>query len=77
MKFVATVTTILIGSAAAFTSVAPDARLSNTALNLKVGETAPDFALKDQNGKTVTRSQIKKPLVVYFYPADATPVRNA
>merc|ERR1712127_57002 len=27
----------------------------------------------DQNGKTVKRSSIKKPLVVYFYPADSTP----
>merc|ERR1712125_299447 len=43
------------------------------ALNLKVGETAPDFSLEDQNGKTVKRSSIKKPLVVYFYPADSTP----
>merc|ERR1712228_189229 len=46
---------------------------TSTALNLKVGETAPDFSLPDQNGKTITRSAIKKPLVVYFYPADATP----
>ena len=40
---------------------------------MAVGETAPDFSLQDQNGKTVKRSGIKKPLVVYFYPADATP----
>ena len=37
------------------------------------GETAPDFSLVDQNGKTFTRSKNKKPLVVYFYPADSTP----
>ena len=37
------------------------------------GETAPDFSLIDQNGKTFTRSKNKKPLVVYFYPADSTP----
>lgn len=61
----------LFGSAAAFApSAAPRV---NTALNLKVGETAPDFSLEDQNGKTVSRSSIKKPLVVYFYPADSTP----
>ena len=47
--------------------------LTSSSLNLAVGETAPDFSLVDQNGKTVTRSAIKKPLVVYFYPADATP----
>ena len=46
---------------------------TTTQRNLAVGETAPDFSLVDQNGKTVTRSSIKKPLVVYFYPADATP----
>ncbi|KAL7448354.1 hypothetical protein ACHAWC_000557 [Mediolabrus comicus] len=33
----------------------------------------PDFALVDQNGKTFKRSANKKPLVVYFYPADSTP----
>lgn len=46
---------------------------SPTGLLLAVGETAPDFSLKDQNGKIVKRSSFKKPLVVYFYPADATP----
>ncbi|CAB9526988.1 Peroxiredoxin Q, chloroplastic (Fragment) [Seminavis robusta] len=73
MKFTTTIAALLIGSASAFTGSAPAARSSSTALNLAVGETAPDFALVDQNGKTVKRSQIKKPLVVYFYPADATP----
>lgn len=38
-----------------------------------MGETAPDFSLTDQNGKVFTRSKNKKPLVVYFYPADSTP----
>jgi thioredoxin-dependent peroxiredoxin len=47
--------------------------MSTSALNLAVGETAPDFALQDQNGKIVKRSSIQKPLVVYFYPADSTP----
>lgn len=61
----------LAGSASAF---APATTISrNSALNLAVGETAPDFSLEDQNGKTFTRSKNKKPLVVYFYPADATP----
>lgn len=61
----------LCATASAFTT-APSVRQS-TALNLKVGETAPDFSLVDQNGKTFTRSKNKKPLVVYFYPADSTP----
>ncbi|KAL7537635.1 hypothetical protein ACHAWF_005859 [Thalassiosira exigua] len=60
------------GSASAF---APPSVISkqSTYLNLSVGESAPDFSLVDQNGKTFTRSQNKKPLVVYFYPADSTP----
>jgi len=63
---------VLIVSASAF---APSSSISarRTALNLAVGETAPDFTLSDQNDKSVTRSKVKKPLVVYFYPADATP----
>lgn len=65
------------GSANAFVS-APQRATSSvagsaTALNLAVGEVAPDFELVDQNGKKVKRSSFKKPLVVYFYPADATP----
>ena len=62
---------LLIG-ASAFAPAATNTA-STSALNLAVGETAPEFSLVDQNGKTVTRSSIKKPLVVYFYPADSTP----
>ena len=62
---------LLIAGASAF---APSTMgRTSTKLNLEVGETAPDFDLLDQNGKSVVRSKIKKPLVVYFYPADATP----
>lgn len=62
---------LLVASASAFapTSIPK----TTTELNLAVGEVAPDFALVDQNGKTVKRSAIKKPLIVYFYPADSTP----
>eukprot|EP00586_Coscinodiscus_wailesii_P007186 CAMPEP_0172480818 /NCGR_PEP_ID=MMETSP1066-20121228/6268_1 /TAXON_ID=671091 /ORGANISM="Coscinodiscus wailesii, Strain CCMP2513" /LENGTH=197 /DNA_ID=CAMNT_0013242515 /DNA_START=359 /DNA_END=952 /DNA_ORIENTATION=+ len=62
----------LIASASAFVpSTRPVSQ--GTRLNLSVGETAPDFTLQDQNGKSISRSKINKPLVVYFYPADATP----
>ena len=71
MKTSAIIAAIACTSASAF-APASTAR-QNTALNLKVGETAPDFALEDQNGKTFKRSAAKKPLVVYFYPADSTP----
>mmetsp|Transcript_22324 Transcript_22324/g.52707 ORF Transcript_22324/g.52707 Transcript_22324/m.52707 type:complete len:193 (-) Transcript_22324:80-658(-) len=62
---------LFAAGAQAFAPTAPSR--SSTALNLKVGETAPEFSLVDQNGKTFTRSKNKKPLVVYFYPADSTP----
>jgi thioredoxin-dependent peroxiredoxin len=60
-----------VGSASAFAPAASPAKIS--ALNLAVGEVAPDFSLVDQNGKTFKRSSVKKPLVVYFYPADSSP----
>lgn len=77
MKFVLKAVSILsiaaLGSAFAPSSINQAVFSKATALRLAEGETAPDFALTDQNGKVVTRSSIKKPLVVYFYPADGTP----
>ena len=72
MKISASLITAFATSASAF---APTSIISkqSSALNLAVGESAPDFSLVDQNGKTFTRSKNKKPLVVYFYPADSTP----
>jgi thioredoxin-dependent peroxiredoxin len=42
---------------------------------LSPGDRAPDFALADQDGRTVTLSGLlgDGPLVLYFYPADFTP----
>jgi peroxiredoxin Q/BCP len=41
---------------------------------IEAGKRAPDFTLKDQNGKTVTLSKLKgSPVVLYFYPKDDTP----
>ena len=41
---------------------------------LKVGDTAPDFALTDQKGKTVKLKDLRgKKVVVYFYPKADTP----
>jgi peroxiredoxin Q/BCP len=42
---------------------------------VKVGDRAPDFALPDANGHTVSLSDFrgKKPVVLYFYPKDDTP----
>ena len=73
MKFAALVFSLFAATASSFVARTPSDSRSSMALNLAVGETAPDFSLKDQNGKTIRRSAIKKPLVVYFYPADSTP----
>ncbi|GAA1632838.1 MULTISPECIES: thioredoxin-dependent thiol peroxidase [Brevibacterium] len=41
---------------------------------LSVGDTAPDFTLVDQNGKSVSLSDFRgQRVVVYFYPAAMTP----
>ena len=42
---------------------------------LKEGDKAPDFTLKQQDGKDVTLSKTweKKIVVLYFYPMDDTP----
>ncbi len=41
---------------------------------LKVGDKAPDFQAKDQNGNEISLSMFKgKKLVLYFYPKDNTP----
>ena len=71
MKIFALAAVLLASSASGFVTNHPSK--TSSALNLAVGETAPDFELADQNGKVVKRSSIKKPLVVYFYPADSTP----
>jgi len=43
-------------------------------MNLKVGDSAPDFSVNDQNEKPVKLSDYKgKKVVLYFYPKDNTP----
>ena len=43
-------------------------------MNLKIGEKAPQFEQKDQNGNTVKLSDFtNKKVVLYFYPKDDTP----
>ncbi len=43
---------------------------------LKAGDTAPDFELSDQDGNPVRLSTLltRGPVLLYFYPADFTPV---
>jgi len=41
---------------------------------LEIGQEAPDFEAKDQNGETVRLSDFRgKKVVLYFYPKDSTP----
>ena len=46
---------------------------------LKIGDHAPDFSLPDQSGANVTLEDClaKGSLILYFYPADFTPVCSA
>jgi peroxiredoxin Q/BCP len=40
----------------------------------QVGDPAPDFTLKDQNGEDVTLSKLRgKRVVIWFYPKASTP----
>jgi peroxiredoxin Q/BCP len=48
--------------------------MANYSTHLKVGDKAPDFKGKDQNGDIVSLKDFKgKKLVIYFYPKDDTP----
>jgi len=41
---------------------------------LNIGDKAPDFTAKDQDGKQITLSAYKgKKVILYFYPKDQTP----
>jgi peroxiredoxin Q/BCP len=41
---------------------------------LEVGERAPDFEAKDQNGNSISLAAFHgRPVVLYFYPKDDTP----
>ena len=48
---------------------------AETAIPVRVGQTAPDFTLQDQSGNPVTLSQFigHHTVVLYFYPKDDTP----
>jgi thioredoxin-dependent peroxiredoxin len=43
-------------------------------LKLKEGDTAPEFTVTTNEGKTVTLSELRgKNVILYFYPKDSTP----
>jgi peroxiredoxin Q/BCP len=42
--------------------------------HLKIGDQAPEFSIKDQQGNTISLKDFKgKRVVIYFYPKDDTP----
>lgn len=43
-------------------------------MSIEIGQQAPDFTLKDQEGKDVSLSNFQgKNIILYFYPKDMTP----
>ena len=45
-----------------------------TGTSLKVGDLAPDFTLRDQNGRSVKLSALRpRRVVLYFFPKADTP----
>lgn len=60
------------------TFIAPVAKAQEVTAQttLTKGDKAPEFSLKDQNGKTFDLSKVigKKKLVIFFYPKDESPV---
>lgn len=48
--------------------------MANHITSLKIGDKAPDFKGKDQDGKSISLKDFSgKKLVLYFYPKDDTP----
>uniref|UniRef100_A0A0E0A6A0 thioredoxin-dependent peroxiredoxin n=1 Tax=Oryza glumipatula TaxID=40148 RepID=A0A0E0A6A0_9ORYZ len=46
----------------------------DSSVQVSKGSAAPNFTLRDQDGRAVSLSKFKgRPVVVYFYPADETP----
>lgn len=61
--------TLILG----FVSCQPEEKIEMGKVN--IGDTAPDFELKDKDGNIVKLSDFRgeKSVVVYFYPKDETP----
>ena len=63
-------------SAPKLKSIAPVLPISSSvpSVNLEVGQTAPDFTVKNDEGSDVSLSSFEgKKVVLYFYPKDDTP----
>lgn len=78
MQIILVVALVLLASLAADAfqlSSSKVGKMMNQLSMVAVGEAAPDFDLKNYQGKSFKLSSFKgkKPVVVFFYPADSTP----
>lgn len=66
---------VSVVSGMAFLACVPSLSAQDAAVELKVGDKAPVFEARAENGEIWKSSDVvgKKYLVVYFYPADMTP----
>jgi len=58
---------LAIALLAVFGSTAQAQNAKSRTEPVKVGMTAPDFTLNDQNGKSVTLSKVGNPAILVFY----------
>lgn len=70
-----TVIFALVWSISAFRQISSPVAANRFISMIGVGDAAPDFELKNSKGKSFKLSSYKnkKPVVVFFYPADNTP----
>lgn len=75
MKRFASISTAVAICLSSFSAGAPLFAQAEETVELKVGDKAPEFEAKADDGETWKSADIvgKKILVVYFYPADMTP----
>lgn len=73
--FVITLLVVALATVGAFKFSTGKVGKSGQVSMLAVGEAAPDFELKNFQGKSFKLSSFKgkQPVVVFFYPADSTP----
>jgi peroxiredoxin Q/BCP len=70
---------LAIGCSLTFNAPVAKAQDATQQKTLAQGDKAPNFSLKDQDGKTFMLSSVigKKKLVIFFYPKDESPVCTA
>lgn len=67
MRYLTLITFLLLAAAGSFGQKESKMKPRPATDPIKAGETAPDFSLMDENGKAVSLSKIKRPVVLVFY----------